>query len=395
MKQFDVVIVGGGPSGTSTGAMLVKKGYSTLIIDRQTFPRKKLCAGGVTSQSKALYDQIFGEGSYTFSDKTDQFDIYFMDKFILKGDNFYTLNFVRREVFDNQLLTTFKKFGGQTIEGKKAVKFDLENSVVTLEDGEQIGYKVLVGADGATSMVRKQFNKDYAPNIFSMEAYLKNIKGSHAVSLYAGLGGGYGWVFPHGDTVAVGYCGPTARSKQNFEEFKDFIKLTGYECTDSDLRGAFIPTKPVEVPCYKNVLLVGDAGGFVFPFTGEGLHFAPYTGMLASQAISKYLDGEFTQEELAVNYKESLKKIYNISHDLNQLKQKYSRKKFAGKMLNLCKNSKTLRNIGLSYCRRHPDFVNYAIQEALDGDFSLKHIRKKYKAQKKEKKKAKNYNTIK
>ena len=48
MKQFDVVIIGGGPSGTSTGAMLVKNGYSTLIIDKHTFPRKKLCAGGVT-----------------------------------------------------------------------------------------------------------------------------------------------------------------------------------------------------------------------------------------------------------------------------------------------------------------------------------------------------------
>ena len=382
MKQFDVVIIGGGPSGTSTGAMLVKNGYSTLIIDKQTFPRKKLCAGGVTSQSKALYDQIFGEGSYTFSDKTDKFDIYFMEKFILKGDNFYTLNFVRREIFDNQLLTRFKELGGQTIEGKKAVKFDFENNVVTLDDGEQIGYKVLVGADGATSMVRKQFNKDYEPNIFCMETYLKNTKDTHTVSLYAGMGGGYGWVFPHGDTVAVGYCGPTKRSKQNFDEFKDFIKLTGFEC-DGNLRGAFIPTVPVEVPCYKNVLLVGDAGGFVFPFTGEGLCFAPYTGMRASETICAYLEGQITQEQLADEYKKNLNKLYCLARDFNELTKKFSGKKFLGKLVRLCKNSKLLRNIGLGYCRRHPDFVNFAIQDALDGNFSLKLIRKNYKAQKK------------
>jgi flavin-dependent dehydrogenase len=84
MKQFDVVIVGGGPSGTSTGAMLVKKGFSTLIIDKHTFPRKKLCAGGVTPQSKALYDQIFGEDAYTFSDQTDEFNIFFKEKFTKK-----------------------------------------------------------------------------------------------------------------------------------------------------------------------------------------------------------------------------------------------------------------------------------------------------------------------
>ncbi len=378
MKQFDVVIIGGGPSGTSTGTMLVKKGVSTLIIDKQTFPRKKLCAGGITPQAKVLYDQIFGAENYTFSDKTDAFNIYFMEKFILKGDSFYNLNFVRREIFDNELLTCFKKLGGNTIEGKRAVKFDLENNKVTLDDGEEIGYKVLVGADGATSTVRKQFNKGYAPDIFCMEAYPKNTKDCHAVSLYAGMGGGYGWVFPHGDTVAVGYCGPTARSKQNCDEFKDFIALTGFDSENCDIRGAYIPTVPVEVPCYKNVLLVGDAGGFVFPFTGEGLYFAPYTGKLASEAIIEYLNGQFTEKELAERYKERLKKIYDVAHNFNEAKNKLSK----NKTLKLCKNSKTLRNMGLRYCHRHPDFVNFAIQEMLDGNFSLKLIRKKYKGQK-------------
>ncbi len=377
MQQFDVVIIGGGPSGTSTGTILVKQGISTLIIDKQVFPRKKLCAGGVTAQSKGLYDQIFGQESYSFSDNTDLFDIYFMEKFILKGDNFYNLNFVRREVFDDQLLTCFKKLGGKTIEGKKAVKFDLENSVVTLEDGEQIAYKVLVGADGATSMVRRQFNKDYTPNMFCMEAYLKNTKNQRAVSLYAGKGGGYGWVFPHGDTVAVGYGGPTSRSKQNCDEFKDFIKLTGFECQDKDIRGAYIPTEPVEIPCYKNVLLVGDAGGFVFPFTGEGLYFAPYTAMRACEVILPYLQGQISQEQLADKYKENLKKLYDIAVGYKNLQ-----KKFSGKIVKLGKNSKLLRNIGLRYCRRHPDFINFAIQEVLDGNFSLKLIRKNYKRQK-------------
>ncbi len=386
MKQFDVVIIGGGPSGTSTGAMLVKKGFSTLIIDKNIFPRKKLCAGGITPQSKALYDEIFGVENYTFSDKTDVFNIYFMDEFILKGDSFYELNFVRRVEFDNQLLTCYKNLGGQTIEGKRAVKFDLENNVVTLSDGEQIGYKVLVGADGATSMVRRLFNKDYTPNIFCMEAYLKNTLDYHAVSLYAGKGGGYGWVFPHGDTVAVGYCGPTSRSKQNAEEFKDFIALTGFSADDCDIRGAYIPTEPVRVPCYKNVLLVGDAGGFVFPFTGEGLYFAPFTGKLASETISAYLDGQIEEKDLANRYKKSLKKIYDIAFNYNEAVKKLSGQSFTGKVLSLCKNSKALRKIGLRYCRRHPDFINFAIQEVLDGNFSLKLIRKNYKKQNRSKK---------
>ena len=386
MREFDVVIIGGGPSGSSTGMMLVKNGISTLIIDKHTFPRKKLCAGGVTPQSKALYDQIFGEGNYSFSDRTDEFNIFFMDKFILKGDRFYNLNFVRREVFDNELLTCFKNNGGQTIEGKKAIKFDLENKVATLEDGEQIKYKVLVGADGATSMVRQQLNKGYAPDIFCMEAYLKNTQDCHAVSLYAGMGGGYGWIFPHGDTVAVGYCGPTSRSKQNCDEFKDFIKLTGFECTDRDLKGAYIPTVPVEVPCDKEVLLVGDAGGFVYPFTGEGLCFAPYTALRASETIISYLKGEISKEELPEKYKESLKKLYNIAHDFNEMKKKLSKDTFTGKFVQTCAKSKLVRNLGFKYARRHPDFIYLAIEEALDGNFSIKLIRKKFKQQKKAKK---------
>ncbi len=383
MKQFDVVIIGGGPSGTSTGAMLAKKGFSTLIIDKRAFPRKKLCAGGLTPQSIALYNEIFGAESYTLSDKTDVFNIYFMEEFILKGDSFYNLSFVKREVFDNELLTRFKSLGGETIEGKRAVKFDLENSVVTLEDGEEIGYKVLVGADGATSIVRRQFYKDYKPNMFCMEAYLKNTQNYHAVSLYAGQGGGYGWVFPHGDTVAVGYGGPSSRSKQNCDEFKDFIKLTGFEYEDKDIKGAYIPTVPVEIPCHKNVLLVGDAGGFVFPFTGEGLCFAAYTGMRASEVIDAYLQGQLTQEELADTYKQSLKKIYDIAFNFDEAMKKLSKERFSGKVFNACIKSKTIRNMVLNYCKRHPDFINFAIQEALDGNFSIKLICKNYKKQKK------------
>ena len=385
MKKFDVVIIGGGPSGTSTGAMLVKKGVSTLIIDKHIFPRKKLCAGGITPQSKVLYDEIFGAENYTFSDTKDVFNIYFMEKFVLKGDSFYNLKFVRREVFDNELLTRFKELGGQTIEGKKAIKFDLENNVVTLEDGEEIGYKVLVGADGATSMVRKQFNKDYKPNMFCMETYLKNTKDDHSVTLYAGKGGFYGWVFPHGDTVAVGYGGQTYRSKQNYDEFKDFIKLTGFECEGGDFRGAYIPTVPVDLPCYKTALLVGDAGGFVFPFTGEGLCFAAYTGMRASETIYAYLQGRFTQEELASKYKDSLQKIYDIAHGFENAKKKLSGGNFSSKILRLCLKRKLFRNLILRYCRRHPNFVNFAIKEVLDGNFSLKLIRKKYKRLKKSK----------
>ena len=145
----------------------------------------------------------------------------------------------------------------------------------------------------------------------------------------------------------------------------------------------------MDVPCYKNVLLVGDAGGFVFPFTGEGLCFAPYTGMRASETIYAYLNGQFTQEELAEKYKDSLEKIYRIAHDFSQLKQKFCKKRFFRLLIKLFKNCKLIRNIALRYCRRHPDFINFAIQEALDGNFSLKLIRKKFKDQKK---KAKNKN---
>ena len=79
-------------------------------------------------------------------------------------------------------------------------------------------------------------------------------------------------------------------------------------------------------------------------------------------------------------------KIYDISDAVKELKNKFAKNKFKGKLLKLFKNSKLIRNMGLRYCRRHPDFVNFAIQEALDGNFSLKLMRKKFKAQKKSKK---------
>ena len=60
--QFEVVIVGGGPSGSALGALLARSGVSVLIVDKARFPRKKPCGGLISAKAAAAARRIFGDG---------------------------------------------------------------------------------------------------------------------------------------------------------------------------------------------------------------------------------------------------------------------------------------------------------------------------------------------
>lgn len=57
--DYDVIVVGAGPSGSSVAHTLAKNGFRVCLVDKQTFPRHKLCGGLLTLRSKKIFDEIF------------------------------------------------------------------------------------------------------------------------------------------------------------------------------------------------------------------------------------------------------------------------------------------------------------------------------------------------
>ena len=67
LKQVDVVIIGAGPAGSICGYLLQKAGKSCLLVDHATFPRDKLCGGGLTPKCWKLLDELIPGFKYEYN----------------------------------------------------------------------------------------------------------------------------------------------------------------------------------------------------------------------------------------------------------------------------------------------------------------------------------------
>src|SRR6185436_10414264 len=159
--DYDVIIIGGGPSGLSTALHLQRiapQGSSRiLLLEKEHYPRPKLCAGGLTLDAEILLERLdlnLGEIPHVFAN-----DIHF--DFESKGltvrlPNRHALRVVRRDEFDNWLAGKAKSRGLEIREGTTVKNILSDSNGVTVEtDQGEFHAQVVVGADGSNGITRR------------------------------------------------------------------------------------------------------------------------------------------------------------------------------------------------------------------------------------------------
>lgn len=281
MKQYDVVVVGAGPAGSVCSLLLRRAGLSCLLIDHATFPRDKICGGGLTPKGWKLLDELIPDLRYDYNP---------IRRIRLEVDDsrrsceFETdieLRLVRRKEFDSLLLDTYKTAGGcfQQV-GFLRYEETATGVVVTLKSGEQVACRYLVGADGSASAVRRQLSGRRDNGILIMEQYVEK---SPRNAIEIGMStkyplNGYYYRFPNGAFDAVGYgdvCNTPAKFRQILSDKRIAeTKLRGCHCYLSN-----------DYPLNDRIILIGDAGGFANRVTCEGIRPAFETARNAAEAI--------------------------------------------------------------------------------------------------------------
>ena len=299
--HYDVVIIGAGPSGIAAGHNIINNNISCCIIDKQKFPRNKLCAGGVTQKTFELLKSLnLGyefEGINTIVSKN--VSIYLENKYITDIKCKENTYLVDRFEFDEYLVRAYENKGGNILENTKIKDIDTKNNIITLLDNKKITFKYIIGADGAVGTTRSLIDENIKANGFCLQVDVdKNNTNynSDNMSMYYGvLPYGYGWIFPKKSHLSIGFIGEYSKDIDYKGEFEKFLNNIGINCDKDKFKGAFIPfgqymKKPINNE--KNVLLVGDAAGFVDPITGEGIYFAVLSGIKASDTIVKAIKNE-------------------------------------------------------------------------------------------------------
>ena len=343
--NYDVVIIGAGPGGIAAAHNLINNNISCILIDKQKFPRNKLCAGGITYKTFELMKTLKLNNDFNIENSivSEGARLYMEYKHIadIKTKGFTYL--VNRFEFDDYLVEEFKKKGGVFLEGVGVESIDTKGNVITLSNEDKIEFKYVIGADGAVGITRKLVDDKYNANRFCLQVEIDkdkfNYEGNYMSLYYGIIPQGYGWIFPKQNSYTVGFGGDYDKKIDFHEEFERFLNNLGIDCNRKEFKGAMLPFgKYIKNPINKekNLLLVGDAAGFVDPFTGEGIYFAMLSGIKSSKVIMSALK---TNDKKAIDkYKDEIAEITkNIGKGAKFKKLVY---KFRNPIFNAMKNEK-------------------------------------------------------
>ena len=305
-SDYDVIIVGGGPGGSTAAYLLTKFGFHVLIIDKENFPRPKLCGGLLTQKTFRVLNRVFGETESSLADKhilnfrADNYEIFYKDKPLLKKHSEIPFLFVERRIYDSFLLEKAREAGAEIIEGEKVKAIDLSTTEVVTSTGRRFRSKFIVGADGVNSVVRKELfsagrvdGREWGRNLATgLEVFINRDETTKAVDhplvFFGFVRWGYSWVFPNRDVIVAGSGGLNTTNRSDLlKSFHNLLSsLNLNEGRVSRIAGHPIPYGNfLRRPVSENFLLVGDAAGFADPITGEGIFYAQRSAELAAWAI--------------------------------------------------------------------------------------------------------------
>ncbi|MFI5115708.1 MAG: NAD(P)/FAD-dependent oxidoreductase [Terriglobales bacterium] len=296
MDSCDVLIVGGGPAGSSCAWGLRQSGLDTLLIDRSTFPRNKLCGGWITPlvfEALGIDPESYAPGRVL--QPITGFRLSCIDEPQVDIDYGRTISYgILRSEFDEYLL---RRCGARLREG---VPFD---SIERTGDGwivnGDIKAQVVVGAGGHFCPVSRFLgNKSSAPSVVAREIEFEMPAAQAASSSIAGELPelyfcrdlrGYGWCFRKQDVLTVGIGRMDNHGlSQHCDDFLRFLKRS---------RNVEVPGKGILGHAYwlfghseraildDSILLIGDAAGLAYPESGEGIRPAIESGLIAAHSI--------------------------------------------------------------------------------------------------------------
>ncbi len=326
-EEADVIVVGAGPSGATTAYYLAQSGLDVLLLEKARFPREKVCGDGLTPRAvKALVGmgvsvseqdgwvrnkglRVIGAGK--------RMELPWPELASYPG---YGLVRTRHDL-DESLARRAQKAGARLLEGVTVIGPVLDERTGRItgvtahpsDNGDERTYaaRVVVAADGNSSRLSVAMGlrkRDDRPLGVAVRTYYKTPRHDDDyleswLDLWDGDRQlpGYGWIFGMGDgtsnvglgllntSAAFGHTDYHALLRQWLKGMPAEWGFTEENRT-APIRGAALPMGFNRTPhYYQGLLLVGDAGGMVNPFNGEGIAYAMESGEILARTITQAL----------------------------------------------------------------------------------------------------------
>ena len=374
--KFDIIVVGGGPAGSSAACYAANEGFKVLLLEKETYPRDKVCGDAVGGKALKHLEELklleklkksphFVFDSVVFSNTRDEKVKVDIKDSEINGYVYPRINF--DWILFNEATKKVENNGGYILQDFRVNSLLIDekdnNRIIGVKGKNRIEEKeflasLVIGAGGVNCPVAKTILTEMNNDEFiqkehwsaSFREYWKNVKdinyekGAIEFHYVDGVIPGYFWIFPVGKNMCNVGLGITLKDLKDKEmklkELQNYIikekfadRFNNAEMIKDSGKGWQLPlgsprkTKMKLRRMFGNAcLLIGDSGSLVDPFTGEGIGNALLSAKIAIQHYKKYKDnfdlkaGEMYQNEIWRILGKELTNSFKI--------QKYTRKKW-------------------------------------------------------------------
>lgn len=283
-SSAEIVIIGAGPGGLSSAKTLAGHGMEVLVLERKNIVGPKVCAGGITWSGllRVLPEELI-EGAFS------QQYIFSNFQHIRVEEPNPIVATVNRETLGCWMAQAAQDAGAVIEKGTTVFHVSADHIVVRDREGStrKIYFKHLIGADGSSSIVRKSLgiprdnlgiglNYQIRGRYERMEWHLNTKQ----------FGYGYGWIFPHRDTVSIGgFCDRRNLTAADLKKrVISWAAGRGFDLCHEQTRAALVNCD-FRGFSFGNIWLVGDAAGLASGLTGEGIYPAIVSGKTVAKKI--------------------------------------------------------------------------------------------------------------
>lgn len=380
MNEFDIIIIGGGPAGSTCALALANSGLKVAVIEKASFPRSKVCGDAIAAYIPKVLNSIHPKYKKAFDNFTEKTEVNTC-RVIAPNEKYIDITstesgfIIPRMQLDNflyQLASAESNITWLLNHEITNVKIDtlLQQATVTAGD-TFFKTKLIIGCDGAHSITNKKLTgtqPDLKHYSGAVRAYYKNVSGipdkTYELHFIKNVLPGYFWIFPLKDNRAnVGLCIPSyaiSKHKTNLRKtMEDIIKnnpaiKTRFEnaTLSGKIEGYGLPLGSRKtVISGDHFMLCGDAASLIDPATGEGIGQSMISGRYAGwQAIKCFEQNNFSAAFMKQYDKQLYDKLWSNFRKSYLLQRYFFTKKWLfNSLANLFNKNKLVKKLVLRH----------------------------------------------
>ena len=311
--DWDVIVIGGGPAGSTVARYVAEGEKDVLVIDGRDSIGSPLQCGELVPSNDEMrrlcpdvpdIDDLLQTPDTAISLRTSEMHLVPPSGRPLRYP--FEGLMLDRVAHDEWLVDLAKSKGANYLTDARVESVNGE--IVTLRDGREFTARIIVGAGGHNDPLRR-IHWDESGLKIPIKFVLMDGDFGDAVELHFGsmAPGGYAWMFPKqgGANIGVGIQNKFAKGRSLNLFADEFIGRYGEDIT---FRGAGSLPMSGTIDCFvkENYLLVGDAAGMVLPSNGAGITIAMIGGRIAGKAIVSYFENGASLHEYEVEWKRQM-----------------------------------------------------------------------------------------